>query len=375
MTIFHRIPKNPSCGQLEELIAKLQRISGRDTVILSLARKTGAKFFSESSISQLIADLSERAGSLVLRDTYNSWSDSRFLSKIDGVSALVYSSLSDSTRLENIKKISAPESLFRSLESKLMVSGILENKGPTRTLIAIDPHYSTPVELGGPYLKKNYFHTIFRQMLHQYKHGLDKKSVDRHKAEHELVNFVYETFQNTVEHGRYSSVNDIIQGIRYFRVHVYIGNSVDGLVRRASGFPELGTFLSRPRTRSSEKRFIELSVADAGQGIASHYLNSRPGVQSDVYDRERILQELIGGNLSSKRSMSGVGWGLPNALAALKELNAFVSLRTEEFWLYRDFTDSLRSPSLGRYLYPVKGVNSLARVGGTQFNVLIDFPI
>ena len=375
MNIYHRIQKNPSCGQLEELISKLNRISGRDNVTLSLARKTGAKFFSESSIAQVIADLSERASSLIIRDTYDTWSDSRFLSKIDGVSALVYSAISDSTRLESIKKMTAPESLFRSLESKLMDSGILENKGPTRTLVAIDPHYSIPVELAGPYIKKNNFHSIFREMLQQYKHGFEKKSVGRQKAEHELVNFVYETFQNTVEHGRYSSVNDIIHGIRYFRIHIYIGNSVEGLVRRASGFPELETFLSRSRTKRSEKRFIELSVADAGQGIASHYLNSRPDLQSDVYDRERVLQELIGGNLSSKRSMSGVGWGLPNALAALKELKAFVSLRTEEFWLYRDFSESLSSPDTGRYLYPVERSKSLARIAGTQFNVLMDFPI
>ena len=375
MTNFYRIPKNPSCGQLEDLNTKLQLISEHDDITLSLARNTGAKFFSESSISQFIADISVRAGSVTIRDTHDSWSDYRFLSKIDGVSALVYSRLSESTCLENTKKLSAPESLFRSLESKLMESGILENRGPTRTLIAIDPHYATPVELHGPNLRKNYFHTIFRQMLHEYKHGFDKRSAARHKAEHELVNFVYETFQNTVEHGRYSSLNDLIRGIRYFRMHVYIDKSVGDLVRRASGFPELETYLARPRTKSSARRFVELSVTDAGQGIASHYLNSLPEERSVTYNREHVLQELIGDNLSSKRSMAGVGWGLPNALAALRELKAFVSLRTEEFWLYRDFAaGSLDTSSRGRYLYPVKRINPITRVRGTQFNVLMDFP-
>ena len=369
MTHYYRIPKNPSSGQLEDLNATLQRISGHDHIILSLARRTGAKFFSESSIAQLIAHFTARPGKLVIRDTHDSWSSSRFLSKIDGVSALVYSQLFESARLENTKKFPAPESLFQSLESKLMMSGLLEKEGPTRTLIAIDPYYPTPVELGGPYAKKSCFHTIFRQMLGQYEHGFNKKSATRYQAEYQLVNFIYETFQNTVEHGRYTKANDPIHGIRYFRIHVYIGNSVSDLIRRAVGFPELENFLSRPRMKSSKKRFIELSVSDAGQGIASHYINSRPEPECDDYDREHVLQELVGGNLSSKRSMSGVGLGLPNALTALKELNAFLCLRTEEFWLYRDFADSSNSQNSGQYLYPVKRINVIAPLAGTQFNV------
>lgn len=382
MARFHFIPSNPSCHQIEDLNAKLHRIPTNEPIVISLARRTGAKFFVESSIAQLITHLSLRLGRLVIRDTYHSFEppyDERFLSKIDGVSALVYSHLNDSIRIEDTKKNLAPISLFDSLKSRQLKSGLLEKAGPTRTLIAIDPIYPNPAELGSTQVRKNDFHTIVRKMLTQYENRDKEKTKQRRHAENQLINFLYETFQNTVEHGRYTENNELIPGIRYFRIHVYSGNNVSKLVDRATGFPELKQFLKQTRHKSSEKRFVELSVADAGQGITSHYLNSRPKSAPSKGSRMQVLQALIGGRLSSKRYMSGVGLGLPNALSALRELKAFISLRTEEFWLYRDYTSKYSSqddvPYPDQCLYPVENVDSIAPVTGTQFNVLIDFPL
>lgn len=370
-----KISRNPSCRQIEDLNVLAQRIPNDEPILLSLARSTGTKFFAEGSIAQLISQLSRRPGKFVIRDTHHSWSTPRFISRIDGVSALVYSKLICLASLENTKKESAPNFLIQDLESRLSKSGLLEEKGPIRTLVAIDPDFPAPAEMGGPQVNKNRFHTIVRKMLTQYEHGLVHKSKQRQHAETQLINFVYETFQNTVEHGRYGESNSLIHGIRYFRIQVYIDNKVPDLVRRATGFPELERFLERPRPIGSGKRFVELSVSDVGQGITSHFMNSRlePGSRHD--DRAKILQKLIGGRLSSKRAMSGVGLGLPNALSALKELKAFLSLRTEEFWLYRDYARQDEESDAEQYLYPVEHSCSIAPLLGTQFNVLIDFPM
>ena len=369
------ISRNPTCRQIEDLNVLSQRILEDDPIVLSLARNTGTKFFAESSIAHLIAQLSQRRGKLVIRDTHHSWSTPRFISRIDGVSALAYSQLFGLASLENTKKHGAPNSLMQSLESRLSKSGQLEEKGPIRTLVAIDPDFPAPAETGWPQVDKSRFLALVRKMLDQYERGFVPKSGQRHHAENQLINFVYETFQNTVEHGRYGDSNSLIHGIRYFRIQVYIDNKVPDLVRRATGFPELERFLERPRPKGSGKRFVELSVSDVGQGITSHFINSRLETGSHHDDRAKILQKLIGGRLSSKRAMSGVGLGLPNALSALKELKAFLSLRTEEFWLYRDYARQDEKPNAEQHLYPVESACSIAPLPGTQFNVLIDFPM
>ena len=89
-------------------------------------------------------------------------------------------------------------------------------------------------------------------------------------------------------------------------------------------------------------------------------------------ERLTLLRQLVEGKASSKGSMSGGGLGLPNAMNALSELKAFISLRSEEFWMYRDFS----KPSEGKpaeLIQPVSAAKEIARLNGTQFNVLIDF--
>ena len=370
-----KIPKNPSCSQIEDLNVVSRRMPTGEPIVLSLARHTDTKFFAENSIAQLIAQLSRHPGQLVIRDTYHDWSEARFLSKIDGVSALVYSQLINSARLENTRRHSPPSSLLRSLKSRLSQSGQLDEKGPIRTLIAADPDFPAPVEIGWPQANKNSFGTLVRAMLGQYETGLLPKTEHRRQAENQLINFAYETFQNTIEHGRYTETNDLIPGIRYFRIKVYLDNQVRDLVRRAIGFRELEQFLQKPRPKWGQKRFVELTVSDVGQGITSHFLNSRIETTSLHDDRASILQKLVGGRLSSKRDISGVGLGLPNALSALKELNAFLSLRTEEFWLYRDYTHHVYESNTEQHLIPVEKSKTIAPLPGTQFNILIDFPM
>ncbi len=312
----------------------------------------------------------------MIRDTYNDWSSpysERFLEKIDGVSALVFAHLTDSGRLEDTNSHPAPNSLISTLKSRLFVSGLLEKGGSTRTLLAVDPDHATPAELDTTQLKKRSFHTVIRNMLDQYEHNSKSKAEIRRHAEDQLINFIYETFQNTIEHGRYTSDNDLISGIRYLRLHVYLGNSILNLVRRAKGFPQLETFLNRQQHSRRPMRFIELAVSDVGQGITSHYLHSKAENSLPMCERAEVLQQLVCGRLSSKSYMSGVGLGLPNAVSALRELKAFLSLRTEEFWLFQDYADQQHSEDPTLFLQSVGKRSSIAPLVGTQFNVLIEY--
>lgn len=371
------VPSNPSCLDIEDLNAELTNSPSTSPISFLLSRKTGTKFFSDTAIAQLIAHLSRRSGGLEIKDYYQEWlpeHSSRFLTKIDGFAALVYSQLINTVSLANVRNQPAPRDLYERFQAQLAETGLLEQVGPTRTLVAVDPYYSVPTEARSPELSKSELYRIFQRMIKGYERGLQSKTEERIRAENQLINFIYETFQNTVEHGRYSTDRQVLPGLRYLRIHVYVNNDLSGLLKRAGPFPELVRFLRRPRDKRSNTRFLEIAVCDAGQGIASHYLTSIEKEECSHEQRLETLQELVLGRLSSKKHMSGVGLGLPNALSALRELNAFVSLRTEEFWLYSDF-DKVGSPGSDlRTLEPVQHLDHCARLTGTQFNVLFDFP-
>ena len=378
MTGIFSIPSKPSCFQLEKLNIALERVPVDDPIVLSLARNTRSNFFAETSIAQLISHLAQRPGRLVIRDAHNSWlpvPNNRFVSRIDGVAALAYSHLIASGRLENAKQQPAPDSLYGKLETLLWNSGCLEDHGPTRTFVAIDPEHPNPVKLSSPQGFKTPFEMIALSILREFHKTEKSRSSERQRAEEQLFNFVYEIFQNTIEHGRYSKKGQMIAGVRYLRLHNYKDTSIEKLSHRAAGFEELKAFITRRGQKDGTKRFIELAVADAGQGITSHYLNSQSFNAPQLSDRAQVIQGLFGGTLSSKRAMSGVGFGLPNAMAALEELEAFVNLRTEEFWLYRDYSAQNLNSDISQPLLPVRGLDQLSPIRGTQFNVLIDFPI
>ena len=364
------IGQNPACCDIEKLNNEIALKPRDQTGALLLARETNSKFFAQTWIAQLIAHLGQRREGLVVRDYYHDWTEEktsrRFTTNIDGVAALVYSSIMDKVRLENTRKEPVPDTLYESLKTRLKMTGALEDTGQTRTFVAIDPDYSVPIEFSnGEGLLKS-FQYLIQQILKEF----GDKYGTRTQAERALYSFIYEIFQNTIEHGRFAKDGKVIPGLRYLRIRYYIDNTIERLRDRAAGFPELEDFILR--RDNPRRRFLELSVSDGGQGIVSHYVNSVSISATSFEERLALLRQLVEEKASSKDRMSGGGLGLPNAMHALSKLKAFISLRTEEFWMYRDFS----KPSEGKQaelIQPVSAPEQISRLNGTQFNVLIDF--
>ena len=144
------INQNPSCCDIEKLNNEIALKPGDQTLVVLLARETNSKFFAQTWIAQLIAHLAQRKEGLVVRDYYHDWTEGktlrRFTTNIDGVAALVYSSIMEKVRLENTRKEPAPDTLYESLKTRLKRTGTLEDAGQIRTFIAIDPDYYIPIE-------------------------------------------------------------------------------------------------------------------------------------------------------------------------------------------------------------------------------------
>ena len=366
------IGKNPLCSDIETLNSAISKVPKDKALILSLPRHTNVNFFAQTWVAQLIAHLAHRQGELVIRDAYDKWSPvplDRFTANVDGVTALALSHSLSNVRLENNKQKTAPLTLYKELFSNLEVTGQLGEKGQVRTFIAVDPDYSIPIEFSSSSGTGRKFQYLVQDILRSFNYKMNHGSVDQRKAEIELHNFIYEVFQNTVEHGRFSKEGEVVPGLRYFRIRTYI-DKVDKLLSRAEGFRELENFISRIGNNRNTLRLMELTVSDGGQGIVSHYINSGSTTIKQFDDRETLLHQLIGDKRSSKSHLSGVGLGLPNAMSALSKLNAFISLRTEEFWMYRDFDEAYESTHT-EILQPVSIHLPISRLSGTQFNVVI----
>ena len=120
---MHSIGQNPSCHDIEDLNRSIAQESEDQILVLSLARDTNSKFFAQTWIAQLIAHLAQRQGGLAVRDNYFSWTAAspldRFTANIDGVAALVYSSIFGKGRLENKRQEPAPSTLYETLKTRV----------------------------------------------------------------------------------------------------------------------------------------------------------------------------------------------------------------------------------------------------------------
>lgn len=371
-----RIMTTNNLSDLERLANGIDRQQPDDPVNIWLPRNIGPQFFKDCRIVSILAT-GARKGRLVVTDWYkeskkNEVSE-RFLSKIEGMAAVTFSEF-----LQNAKKQRLPVSAEELRNNVIHSLGILEppsSRGTSLTFCALDSAAPTPLMFAGADTKDK-FVSIFRNQRKQYLEvgvGEDYARKVDPEADRNLAGFVYELLQNSFEHGRYDKNGDIIPGFRYVRLRKHIEYNKQKFVDRARGFEVLQEYLDEIVPSSGQFKFYEVTVSDHGLGIIDRFLATRPefAPSNDATDqRLDLLNRIITEALSSKRNLAGAGYGLQRALAAAKQLRAFVTLRTERLWLYRAFSGrDVDAIQLG--LRPVSAVAHLAPMAGTQFNMLI----
>ena len=177
-----------------------------------------------------------------------------------------------------------------------------------------------------------------------------------------LLEFLYELQANAVEHGRAS------RNVRLLRLQKHVYPSRTQALRHAGGFAELTDYLSAQPDRPSNRQFnlVEASVSDFGPGILDGFLATFAGEIHRQRPRAELLTDLLHRQLSSK-SDPNAGLGIGHALAAAREMGAFVSLRTAEFWLVmRGQLDT--EPRL------FFKAGNFAKVAGTHWQLLLPDP-
>lgn len=364
----------------EAAIVASSRVPVDEGIILRLPAHTDGKILADIAVVRLIATLAARSGSITIKDYTAFWesspAESRYLRTLDGVAALVHDDGSH-LRLINRHGVHVSHRLHERLRDRFLKTAKLEDDlGPSRTYVAVDPEFSVPIELDtGTRGGREKFDRQIASALKQFGRagrGLFNVGEDAREYEDSIHEAVYEIFQNTYEHGRFSVDGGPRRGMRYLRFHTHIEYGPGQLAQRSEPFAALSRYFSRRSRQKGSKRFFEVSIGDEGMGIVAHYLRA-VGEEFDETRHARLLDRILTESLSSKR-VTGAGLGLPNAMTALAKLEAFVTLRSGREWLYRDFSE-LRESNEPTAFERVPTPEPLACTVGTQFTILCDLAL
>ncbi len=255
--------------------------------------------------------------------------------------------------------------------------GILEEiGGTTRTLCEFDPQQPIALALLGELPEKNVGdqRRLFRQTVLQFRSDLEIGVRNRglNPADagsmRQLTTFLSELHDNSYNHGRLDSSN--IRKIRFLRLRKHMATNKQELARRANSIPMLQNYIENITRDDKSLAIIEASISDFGLGILDHFLRSPYGSHLANVDRAELLHKILLERLSAKGEDPGAGQGLSKALRAAKQMSAFVSLRTAEFWLGQSYLE----PDATLTLQTMRDMPT-ARVVGTHWQFIWPQPV
>ncbi len=258
------------------------------------------------------------------------------------------------------------------------VRGLLRTaRGDASTVCEFDPNHSlSDLFSDGKYpLHTPQEQSLFQSRILQFRKELEfgarhkgVKTVNRGEFRR-LTDFLMELHENGHDYGRYGKPADDtgdrpgLPGVRFLRLRKHIGTNAH-LISRASEMPPLQRYLERALTGKSSV-VIEASVSDFGLGIVDYFRTSSMGRFYPGHSSRELLSLIFSGRLTSKTGDPAAGFGIHKALASVRKMAGFASLRTADHWLQRGFHsgDSEAGVELSEMLPDRK----LAPVAGTHW--------
>jgi hypothetical protein len=363
------ITRDLSLDDLEALTRQIAS-SSQSPRTVRLARDFGSQFFKTTRLAALLATAAADA-SLEVMDWIDATDDrttERFTQTIEGITALTYATKLTTTRGDTIPI--DREHAKRAIIERL---GQLEERLTKHvTFCAFDPENPVPLALSLPLATKNAFINEFPKIRRRYMEvGVGQSYSERTTdlfGHHDPVGvgeFVYEILTNAQKHGALNASSQPTKGVRFLQLQRHAGNSSQDFLRRAAQFPELVAYIRSLHQETS--LLFEVAISDYGMGIVRRFQQTRPEYPAaTALERNQLLHQIIDQGLTSHRFQPGAGHGLERALRAVSSLRGFVSLRTDQSWLYYhgDGNPSLRE---------VITAAPLPYVRGTHVNLL--FPL
>ena len=199
---------------------------------------------------------------------------------------------------------------------------------------------------------------------------------DGSSVEECIYGFVHELYQNAFNHGSLDEDQKTIPGLRLIRLRKRIshGNWLADFLQEARQFTELEEYLRETAPQNKPFKFYEISISDNGMGILSRFRAVRDiksHKDSSPCENLQLLNQIVAKSLSSDARKSNIGQGgLQKALSAVNKIQGFVSLRTDNLWVYRSPVDA-KAVSEDEWLKLVANEGDLSTIPGTHFSMIV----
>jgi hypothetical protein len=374
------ITRSSTLWDIEESLSALRK---EVPVKINLPRHLTKNFFKDSWLTSLISNAAMKSGYLTIHD----WKDAdlndmkeRFASSLIGVLAVYMAKVLESNTQKNAP-IDVHEIIERIVYNK---RGLFEQSsdggGKSFSFVSFDASDDDTSALNMPrplmlsagdkteFIEK--FLRIKREQIDKVFGLTPQMSLfeQTYEKERNLAVLIYELYENTNQHGRYDENNNLIKGIRSFNIKRHIGSRKD-IIHQAESFQELQDYFGGFE-ENKELKFYEVSISDNGLGIINRFISSRPDYQQDEdFAKMPSLEKLnyiIEKSLSSKL-FAGSGKGIRTALSIIGELGGFLTVRTNDCWVYYDGRKEYQS----LHLTQVPESNGIANIRGTFYNILL----
>jgi len=249
--------------------------------------------------------------------------------------------------------------------------GLVQGHAGGRTLFEIDPDFPVASRLrasdrGGaiPVERRRMFTQLVLYLRKLVEIGALRRQIDpvSEGPAGAVGRFLFELHENGLEHGSRDPHGRKIPGSRMLRVRKHVANRPEELAERNGGVEEVRAYLERVGASA----IVEASISDFGPGIVDGFLASSAGASHVSRNRRELLDSLLFERLSSKGIDPASGLGIQRALRAANQMQAFVSLRTGEFWLTASFADA--APEIRMFDVATNGARG--RVRGTHWQFL-----
>lgn len=197
-----------------------------------------------------------------------------------------------------------------------------------------------------------------------------------------LAALTYQLFLNSEEHGAYSANGERLpESMRGVVLRLTSLQKVSELVKFAGDDSAFRSYLSRlaivksPRLEEDQQlpsgamQVLEISVFDTGPGLALRWLSQHGAALSyedfSLEDEQAAVETCFQKHATTKASQH-FGLGLPVALAGMRKLGAFMTLRTGRLSLYQDFArrDTEAFEPKARFAR-----KRISRVAGTAYTI------
>ncbi|MGB8842762.1 MAG: hypothetical protein WCC64_17035 [Aliidongia sp.] len=248
------------------------------------------------------------------------------------------------------------------------------HSGAAQTLVEFDPDHSVaPILRGGggfasvtPLVRKKLFEQLILHFRRRLEIGALRRGFEPVGAgpAGDLGRFLAELHENGIEHGSHDTQGRRIAGSRFMRVRKHVANNKQQLIDRCGSVTELARHVELSVHTNGPAALIEASISDFGLGIVDAFTAS-PAAAGLTLGRRDLLESLVYERLSSKSSDPSAGLGIQKALDAARRMQAFVSLRTAEFWLTVSFAGGGAQPRLRDV-----GEGHHSAVAGTHWQIL-----